>query len=210
MKPNKLLLALTLISFTATFFIYGKLPDQIPVHWGIDGEIDRYGGRYTAIVTGALGFILYMLMLVVPKVDPRKDSYEKHMGPYKILTLFLVLFMMGLHWVAMAFSLGYNIDIPFIMKLSMGLLFIVIGNYLPVIKPNYTLGIRIPWTLASEYVWEKTHKAGGYGFVVCGIIWFAFAFINQPWVFYMLMGVLFAFLGGVVVYSYLLFKKQVR
>lgn len=78
-------------------------------------------------------------MLIIPKIDPRRDSYLKHMNVYQNIVLLLVLFLIGTHWLTMAVALGYPIDIPFTIKFTTGLLFIYIGNYMPKIRHNYTL-----------------------------------------------------------------------
>jgi len=194
-------------SLVGTFCVYNKLPTRIPIHWGLDGTIDRFGDRMFVFFTGSLPLFMYVLYLIIPKIDPRKDSYEKHANSYKIIILAIVLFLIEFHWVSILFSLGYGVNMPLIIKLSIGILFIVVGNYMPLIKHNYTLGIRTPWTLASEIVWEKTHRVGGYLWVLSGFTWAFFAFLNQPWVFFALMGQLVLCLMGIIVYSYILFRN---
>ena len=207
MKKNKLMLFVGVFSLVGTFCVYNKLPTRIPIHWGLDGTIDRFGDRMFVFFTGSLPLFMYVLYLIIPKIDPRKDSYEKHANSYKIIILAIVLFLIEFHWVSILFSLGYGVNMPLIIKLSIGILFIVVGNYMPLIKHNYTLGIRTPWTLASEIVWEKTHRVGGYLWVLSGFTWAFFAFLNQPWVFFALMGQLVLCLMGIIVYSYILFRN---
>ncbi|MDH4262422.1 MAG: SdpI family protein [Spirochaetia bacterium] len=207
MKQNKFIIMLSIVSAAATAMIYASLPEQIPLHWGINGQIDRYGPRAAIFLTAVLPLAMYGLFLMIPKIDPRKDSYEKHAGAYSAIVMPIILFMIGLHWITIGFSLGYNIDIVFVVKLAAGLLFMILGNYLPVIRHNYTLGIRTPWTLSDEKVWTKTHRAGGYIFVISGLIWAAFSFFNQPWVFYFLIGEILVSVLGVFVYSYMLFRR---
>jgi len=208
MKQVKWIWILGILSVVATLGVYSRLPDQIPVHWGIDGQIDRYGPRVYTFVTALLPLVMYGLFWLIPKIDPRKDSYDKHAGAYGVMAMTLVSFMIGLHWITIGYSLGYDIDVVFLVKFFVGILFVVLGNYLPVVRPNYTLGIRTPWTLADETVWEKTHRIGGYLFVLTGIFWSIFAFVNRPWVFFVLMGWLVVFIGGIFIYSYVLYRER--
>lgn len=207
MKIGKIFVAIIGLSIAGTAYLYDQLPEQIPVHWGIDGQIDRYGDRSFAFLTATLPLLLYGLFLIIPKIDPRKDSYDKHEKAYTMIASSTMVLIIGIHWTTMAFSLGFSINIPFVIKLSIGLLFILIGNYLPQVKHNYTLGIRTPWTLASEIVWNKTHRAGGYAFVILGLIWCGLAFVNQPWVFFICLGAIISFVILIFLYSYLLFRK---
>lgn len=208
MKTSKFIIPASLLSFIGTIFVYRFLPPEIPIHWGIDGNIDRYGPRYVSFLTALLPIALYGLFLVIPKLDPRRDSYEKHRDAYGVIIFTLIVFLIGLHWVVIFYSLGNHINITMWIKLCIGLLFVIIGNFLPVIKPNYTLGIRTPWTLANERVWEKTHRFGGYAFVITGLLWLLMAFLNGPWVFYFLIGFLLLAVLSLFVYSYRIFPKD--
>jgi uncharacterized membrane protein len=208
MKLMHSLWILCIFSIIGTFVVYPDLPDQIPIHWGIDGQVDRYGNKMFAFFSALLPLLLYGLFLWIPRIDPRKDNYLKHAAAYGVIVLTLTLFMIGLHWVTIAFSLGYRIDVVFMVKFFLGILFVVIGNYLPVVKPNYTLGIRTPWTLADETVWEKTHRIGGYAFVLSGLVWSGLAFVNHPWVFYLLIGELVIFITGIFAYSFVLYNRR--
>ncbi|MBU7006162.1 SdpI family protein [Phosphitispora fastidiosa] len=209
MKLSKTVIALILLSIIATLFIYQSLPDTIPLHWNIKGEVDNTGGKNFVFVTALLPLALYLLMKFAPKIDPKKASYDKHMGSYQIITISVVLMMIGIHWVSIVAAMGYNIDVGMFVKIGVGLLFIVLGNVMPKLRHNYFVGIRTPWTLANEDNWRKTHRFGGYAFVLAGLTFFVSGFFHSAASAYITFGITIALLISILVYSYVAFKKAV-
>ncbi|MDI3534505.1 MAG: hypothetical protein PWQ82_870 [Thermosediminibacterales bacterium] len=200
MKPNKILILLIMLSILGTFFVFNDLPDRIPTHWNLKGEVDSYSGKSFAFFTAFLPLILYILSLYLPKIDPKRQSYLKHKKAYEIVIMFILLFLIMIHWATILFSLGYNLDISTVVRWGVGLLFIVIGNYMGQIRHNYFFGIKLPWTLANETVWRKTHRVGGFGFIVVGLIFI----LTSSIISFISLIVLVIGLG---VYSYIEFKK---
>lgn len=113
---------------------------------------------------------LIILMGVLPKFDPKKESYGRFQKSYRIVNAALAFFFLLLHIATLAYNLGVPVDVGRLVLIGVGVLFIVLGNYMPKIKPNYFIGIRTPWTLESEAVWNKTHRLGGKVFIVMGIL----------------------------------------
>lgn len=143
----------------AAFILYPLLPERVPVHWNWKGEVDGYGTRLQGAFTApllALG--IYLLMLVTPLIDPRRKNYARFAGAYRLLRWGFVLFMAGIYSVWMAAALGYPVDIGLAVKMGISLLFLAIGNVMGQVRHNYFVGIKTPWTLASEEVWQRTHR----------------------------------------------------
>lgn len=207
MKINKWLIVLMLISIIATIYIYGLLPDRIPTHWNMKGEIDDYNGREFVFFTALLPLGLYLLMIIIPKIDPRRDSYLKHKKAYTVIILLTIIVLIGIHWVSILAALGYNVNIGLIVKLFLGLLFVVMGNYMGQIRHNYTFGIRTPWTLANETVWKKTHRVGGYGFIISGITFIISAFVDNTFTSVLSFVIVIGIVVFSFIYSYVLYKK---
>jgi len=207
MNKSKWLLYLSMVSFAGTLLLYPRFPEMIPTHWGLDGEVDRYNGRYTALIMAALPIGLYFLMTIIPSIDPRRDNYFKHTKAYGMIKQGTILFIILLVWLTNLYSLGWETDISKIVIIGVGVLFMIIGNYLTQIKHNYFVGIRTPWTLANETVWKKTHRVGGMLFVIFGIMMVASSFLPHV-ISAVVVGIsVFVIVIGLFGYSYVIFRK---
>ncbi len=158
------------LSLIGTVMIYSRLPEEVPMHWNIHGEIDSWRPRYFVFFTALLPGLFTLLLQIIPKIDPKAPNFLRHRKAYTIVSVITIIFLIGVHWTTLLHSLGFPLKIDVIIRLMLGVLFILIGNYLPQAKPNYSFGIRIPWTLADDTVWRKTHRIGGFLFVITGII----------------------------------------
>lgn len=208
MKINKLTLLIILLSIIATGYAYQFLPEQIPMHFNTKGEVDRWGNRSSIWLTGSLPLLIYGLMFIIPKIDPRQDSYQKHTKGYSSLASIMALFLISLNWFIIAYSLGYQLNVQTFILTAMGILFIVIGNHLPNARQNYTFGIRNPWTLEDEETWTKTHRAGGFLFVIFGLLSMIMAFVSGKAAIIIFISTVLLGSIGINVYSYLLYKKS--
>lgn len=213
MKPHRIYLILggvSLVSLIGLLLLLPRMPEQIPIHWNSAGEIDSYGSRWMLLLFGALPLLMLGLFQALPRMDPRKENYQKHMGPYLLLTTLITVLMIVAGWITALSALGVSVPVNRILPAMIGVLFICLGNYMPRIRFNYTFGIRTPWTLASEAVWKKTHRAGGIGFVLCGAVLLLAAVLPWEW----LPSLAAAALGMLVVflflYSWLLYRKEER
>lgn len=211
MKKNKLdpfFLAIILISIIGTFFIFKSLPDQVPMHWNIKGEVDDYSAKSFVYLTALLPLALYFIMKIIPQIDPQKDAYDKHRNAYSATMFSVILFLIGIHWMTIGYALGYPLDIIKYIMVALGILFIIIGNYMPQIKFNYFFGIRTPWTLSSEKVWKQTHAVGGYLYFIMGAIFILSSFFNNDISFYISIGSIIFVSIVTVIYSYILFRSE--
>ncbi|WP_027635252.1 SdpI family protein [Clostridium butyricum] len=158
-------------SILLTIIVYNKLPDLVPTHWNTMGEIDKYSPKaFGAFMAPVIMIFTWSGMKFLPKIDPRKKNYEKFDKSYSVIVSILLTFFLVIHAVTLLAALGYGISIEKIIPLIVGVLFIVIGNYLPKSKSNFFYGIKTLWTLSSEVSWRKTHRLGGKLFVVAGIV----------------------------------------
>ncbi|MGL6175080.1 MAG: SdpI family protein [Cellulosilyticaceae bacterium] len=199
---------LSILSILVTLVLYTKLPSEIPIHFNASGEVDNWGPKSFALFTASLPILLGFFTLIIPKIDPKRSSFSKHAKAYNIFIFFIVLFMLGIHWATFLFSLGYNISVDKVVMVFVGILFIIMGNYMPQIRHNYTFGVKTPWALHDENNWRATQRFGGYMFIIMGITSFLHLFIPSETSAYLFLVVV---LGGVIAcyfYSYLYFKKH--
>ena len=176
MKDERLFIrimwTIAVIPLLVTLAVFTRLPDLIPMHWNISGQIDAYYPKFPgAFLLPALGLVIVALMNILPNVDPKKENYVKFRSQYLFIRLFLVAFFAVIQFVVIAISLGADfIRVDLIVKLLVGIMFIVIGNLMPKLKHNYFVGIKTPWTLANESVWLRSHRHGGFVWFATGIV----------------------------------------
>ncbi|HHV19131.1 MAG TPA: SdpI family protein [Thermoanaerobacterales bacterium] len=205
---NWLVIALILSLYILGYFFYPYLPERVPSHWNISGQVDGYSSRtFHVLFFPSMILALYVLMSFAPILDPRPENYKKFQGVYEGFRWVMVGFLIVLYVVTTLFALGFPISIGRIVRFCIGVLLIFIGNYFGKIKHNYTFGIKTPWTLASEEVWNKTHRVSGPLWVVAGLVWIISVFIPEKQSFVVSMGVLFLVSFYGFIYSYILFQK---
>ena len=203
-----ILLTFCIISIIATAFIYPYLPDEIPIHFKVQGEADNYGHPMMAFFTASLPLLMLGLFAIVPKLDPKKQSYEKHSKPYGIFIFAMTVFLIIIHWVTILIALGIDLPISLFVPIGIGILFIIIGNYMPQIRQNYTFGIRFPWSLDNPDNWRYTHRIGGYVFILAGILIGLSAFCSPLYQSILFFVAILQIIIVPALASYLYFKKQ--
>jgi uncharacterized membrane protein len=161
--------AMTLLSIWA----WTQLPAdaEVPIHWGIDGTPDAYAPKAIGLfLLPVVAAGISALLAVIPRFEPRRANLERSGQAYAIARIGVVSILAVVHVVAIAAALGSDLDMTRIVLVSVGLLFIGLGNYMPKMRPNFTMGIRTPWTLSSDRSWDRTHRLGGRLFVLEGIV----------------------------------------
>jgi len=192
----------------AAVVLYPHLPDQIPSHWNVRGEVDNYASRWSgAFGPPLLALGLYVLMVFLPAIDPRRDNYQRFLGAYRLVRWSLVFFLGGLYALTILYALGYDIDIAIAVKAGVALFLTLIGNFMSRFRHNYFVGIKTPWALASEEVWQKTHRFGGRIWVAGGLMCLALSPFDNLWSAYFYFGTMLVMVAVPTVYSYLIFRQ---
>ncbi|MGL3756171.1 SdpI family protein [Bacillus velezensis] len=191
-------------------FTYSSLPDNLATHWGLNGSANDYTSKFNAMVM-LIGIMIiqYILMVIIPKIDP-KNNYKTFIRPYMAIfnTLFAVLFVINL--MTILTGLGYDLPISYLGNFIVGVIFMVFGNFIQKVKPNYFLGIRTPWTLSSERVWKDTHRVSSKIFVLAGILMMLAAFLPPV---YRVSVIFIAVIGCIILsllYSYIVYQRQLN
>jgi len=170
LKKELPILAIVLLPFIYLAYIWKQLPSKVPMHWNIEGEIDRYGDKSELILIPVLLPLLsYLIFLLVPKIDP-KNKLNQMGNKLQTIKFLLTTFMSLLALFIIYIAKNQSYTNPNYLLLSIGVLYIILGNYFKTIKPNYFIGIKTPWTLENETVWKKTHLLGGKLWFLGGII----------------------------------------
>lgn len=214
MKNEKVLLrlmwAIALFPLIITFFVFNRLPPEIPMHWNIYGQVNAWYPKFPgAFIPPVIGILITILTTVLPKVDPKRENYEKFKGQYVIIRLLLVCFFAVLQMVTISISLGATyIKVDSVVKLMIGILFIILGNSMPKFKQNYFVGIKTPWTLNNETVWAKTHRHGGFVWFVAGFLMSVLAFLPGLESAVVYFAIIFIAAIEPILFSWLQFQKQ--
>jgi len=210
-KSEAISLSAVLAIVVASFYFYINFPDQVPTHWNMYGEIDGWSSRFVAAFILPLIILgLYIMFLVLPMLDPKKERYEQFSKVYNVFKGLLVSFMSIIYFVTGFSALGYNIPVAIILPLMIGIMFIIMGNYMSKIKMNWFVGIKTPWTLSSEDVWNKTHRAGGKIFILSGIAIATMNWMPPTWRMPIFIATILLMTFGTFGYSYWLFNKEAK
>ena len=202
-------LALVAAAFLTSAVAYPRLPERMPVHWGLDGTADRYGSRLEgAFLLPVVMLAMWGLMRGLPRIDPRRANYAKFADTYDLMiTSVLALFAL-MHAAIIGIALGWPVSVGRLAPALIGLLFVMIGNALPRARPNWWFGIRTPWTLSSDRVWMRTHRVGGYLMLTAGLFWLVAAALPSPWTYGLALAALITSSVGSLVYSYFAWKQE--
>jgi uncharacterized membrane protein len=204
-----LILLIALVPIIGAVVMYDQLPEQLASHFDANWEPDGYQDKDSFIGILAVVGLLPVLLKYLRKLDPKKENYEKFIRAYNIFRLSISLLLSVAMGSVLLYNLGYGQLINFRMVVfpMLGLFFMVVGNYMGQIRHNYLMGIRTPWTLASEEVWRKTHRLAAPLWMVGGVCLIVFSFlpnVNVGWA----IGLTLAVTAGVpVVASYFYFRN---
>lgn len=184
---------------------YKKMPETLPTHWGFNNKIDGYSSKFTTLITTPLLLIfLNIFSCFMLDNDPKnkdKNNFVITIGKATIPLVMLITFV-----ISVFYGLGKKINVMVIISIFVGFLLILIGNYLPKTKRNYTVGIKLPWTLNSDENWNKTHRLAGYFFILGGIFFLLTPFIGNEY----LIFITFIIIGIIpAIYSFYLYKNGV-
>ncbi|HEV8480539.1 MAG TPA: SdpI family protein [Candidatus Eisenbacteria bacterium] len=204
--PMWILLALL---FTLAAANWQSAPDHIAVHYGLNGQPDRWGGRAEGLLAMPLVSLgVYLAMLFLPFVDPGRANYATFARTYAILRLLVLLVLAGIYIAVLLTLHGRRVDMAGVAPLLVGGLFILLGNMLGKIRPNWFVGIRNPWTLSSKESWTRTHRVGGWVFMAGGILFMTCALVRRP-AYLAAVGVLFGIaVVCLMAYSYRVWRTD--
>lgn len=170
-KLNVFLIVIVLISIVSTVLFYPHLPEMIPGHYNLHGEIDRYISKEIySILSNLIIMGLGYMMMYIPTIDNEDNSCEKFNDCYGFIVLIIMIFFLVIHIFIMLSSLVFIIDVNRVVCFLLGLLFMGIGYCMNGVKPNYFIGVKTPWTLSNERVWDEANRLFGKVSVMCG--WF--------------------------------------
>ena len=197
------------LAVAMSIWAYPQLPPTVATHWSLNGTPDGYSSRLWALVIIPLMLVVMTVIFnVLPKIDPRHENYAKFLSSYWLIANAVIVFLLVAHGLIIAAGLGFSIKIDRLMPLGIGLLFVFLGNFLTRVEPNWFVGIRTPWTLSSDTVWRRTHRTGGWVFVIGGLVLASTALLPRAAFLPVLVATIVIMPAIPIVQSYVLWKRE--
>ena len=199
---------LVIFSFVMGFYLYPRMPVELDSHWNAAGEADGTSSKFSGLFAiPIVSLILFLLLLFIPKIDPKKENIKKFQAYYDAMVLVMVVFFFYVYVLSIWWNLGWRFNFGTALLPAFTILFWFVGLLLEKAKMNWFVGIRTPWTLSSEKVWDKTHKVGARLFKIAAVMTLlGLVFRDQAILIVIVPAIVFAIY--LVIYSYLVYKKE--
>ena len=196
----------------AGLLLWNQLPNQMASHWNVNDLVDGYTSKFTGVfILPLITLGMFLLFLVIPSIDPLKANIAQFRGAFNLFIVLIVAFMIYLYGLTLAWNLGYtDFKMSGAMLPAIGLLFVFIGFMLRQAKRNFFIGIRTPWTLSSDHVWNETHRIGAILFMISGALAFIGGFFGGTTAFWMMFAPIIGSTLFLLVYSYVLYQRESR
>jgi len=207
-KSTIAVLVIILISIAVGIYFYPKMPSKMASHWNINGEVNGYMPRFWALfMMPIISVVMFLMFIIIPKIDPLKKNVKKFRKYFDAFIVLMIVFLMYLHFLTLAWNLGYKFSMNLMIPPAIGILFYYCGILIEKSKRNWFIGIRTPWTLSSDIIWNKTHKLGSKLFKLAGIITFL-SIIIPKYSFWIMIITILAASFWPVIYSYVIYQKS--
>jgi len=209
MRGNqKVIIAIIVLSFLIGLFFYPYMPEKVASHWDEQGVVNGYMPKFWGVfLVPIISLGLVILFLLIPKIDPLKKNIDKFRNYFDWFIIIFLLFMLYIYMLTILWNLGARFNMFQLMIPAMGLLFFYLGLLMQKAKRNWFVGIRTPWTMSSDYVWEKTHKLGAKLYMLAGIIALLGILLPKIAIWLVLVPIILVSIYTVI-YSYIIYKKE--
>jgi len=206
-KTLLIIFSIIVVSFLIGAYFYPQMPDQLASHWNISGEVDGYISKFWGLfLMPIISLLMLLLFIAIPYIDPLKENIEKFRKYYDGFIVLIILFLFFIYLLTILWNLGWRFNMGVILSPALGILFFYCGILIENAKRNWFIGIRTPWTLSSDEVWDKTHKLGGKLFKISGIIAILGIFFSEYLFFFILIPVILSVIYTTI-FSYFEFQK---
>lgn len=212
LKRDWLAIIILAIPFIVISLFWDKYPNQIPMHWDFSGNIDKFESKFPGLFfIPVLNIVLYLMFLAIPKIDPKWKNYNLFKKGFQTIKLSLIMVFMFLFMVVTMVSFGMKLDVMYAVIMPITVLMAILGNVMGNLRQNYFIGIRLPWTLNNEQVWNITHRMASHLWVWSSIIMFVLI-VHLPSL--IIKYVFWIYIAEIVlipsVYSYIVHQRIVK
>jgi uncharacterized membrane protein len=211
-NTSLIVIALIAIAVIAGAVLWDQLPEQMASHWNANDQVDGYMPKFWGVFLMPLVTLgMFGLFILLPNIDPLKANIAQFRNVFNLFIVFIVAFMLYIHALTIVWSLGYqNFKMSAAMLPFLGVLFIFVGYLLRQAKRNFFIGIRTPWTLSSDTVWDKTHQLGSALFMISGVLSIIGSFLGGMSAFWLIFIPVIGSTLILFVYSYLLYRNETK
>ena len=209
-KSEIISLLIIMISFIIGISFYSLLPDKVASHWNARGEVDGYMSKFGGLfLMPIISLVLLLLFIIIPKIDPLKHNIEKFRKYFDGFIVLMMLFLFYLYILTILWNIGVRFNFVHLLVPIFSIFFYYCGILIQKAQRNWFIGIRTPWTLSNEQVWNKTHKIGGKLFKIAGIISLIGILLPEYALFFVICPLIIASLFPVI-YSYFAYQKLTK
>jgi uncharacterized membrane protein len=196
----------------AGLLLWNRLPDPMASHWDVNDQVNGYMPKFWGVfLLPLITLAMLVLFLVVPSIDPLKANIAQFREVFNLFIVLMVAFMVYIYGLTLAWSLGYtDFKMSGAMLPAIGLLFIFTGFMMRQARRNFFIGIRTPWTLSSDAVWNETHRVGAVLFMVSGVLAFLGGFFGGTTAFWLMFIPIIGSTIFLLVYSYVLYRRETK
>ena len=209
-KSETIISVIILLSFVVGIYFYPQMPEKMASHWNAQGQVDGYMSKFWGLfLMPLISAGLFLLFITIPKIDPLKHNIEKFRKYYDGFVVLIIVFLFYLYLLTIFWNIGIRFSMTQLLAPAFGILFYYCGILTENAKRNWFIGIRTPWTLSNDAVWDKTHKIGGKLFKAAGVIAFVGIFFQNYALFFVLVPVILV-AAYTTIYSYIEYQKEMK
>jgi len=207
-KSEIVIVGIALLSFVIGVYYYPQMPEQMASHWNAKGQVDDYLSKFWGLFLIPITLVgLALLFMAVPRMDPLRENIEKFRRYYDGFVILFMLFMIVVYLLTILWNTGIKISLNVFLPIAAGIMFVGVGILVENTRQNWFVGIRTPWTMSSESVWDKTHRMAGKLFKIAGAIAIVGTLFQSYAVYFVLVPAILVAVYTVA-YSYVEYKKE--
>ena len=207
-RSEIIIFVIIILSFAIGIYYYPQMPEKLASHWNAQGKVDGYMSKFWGLfLMPIISVGMLLLFILIPKIDPLKSNIQQFRKYYDGFVVLIMVFLFYLYLLTIFWNSGYTFNMITFLSPALAILFYFTGILIENAKRNWFIGIRTPWTLSSDRVWDKTHKIGGKLFKIAGIVALAAIFFDTAAIFFIIVPVIIVSIYTVV-YSYFEYQKE--
>ncbi len=209
-KSEIIIFGIIILSFAIGIYYYPQMPEKMASHWNAQGQVDGYMSKFWGLfLMPIISVGMLLLFIIIPKIDPLKSNIQQFRKHYDGFVVLVVAFLFYLYLLTIFWNTGFRFNMIVLLSPAFAILFYYSGILIENAKRNWFIGIRTPWTLSSEKVWDRTHKIGGKLFKIAGIVALVAIFFQSYAIFFIVVPIIIVTIYTIA-YSYFEYQKETK